>query len=66
MPGVVVVRGELDARECEHHSAQASAHDGSLVAGYKAAFLVSIGISVAAILSVAVQMRIRAAAKGTA
>ena len=47
-------------------AAQTSAHDGSLVAGYKAAFLVSIGISVAAILIVAVQMRTRASAKDTA
>jgi MFS family permease len=36
-------------------AAQTRAHDGSLVAGYKAAFLVSIGISVAAVLIVAVQ-----------
>jgi MFS family permease len=47
-------------------AAQTSAHGGSLVAGYKAAFLVSIGISVVAILIVAVQMRTRAAPKGTA
>jgi hypothetical protein len=47
-------------------AAQTSAHDGSLVTDYKAAFLVPIGISVVAILIVAVQMRIRAAAKGTA
>jgi hypothetical protein len=47
-------------------AAQTSAHGGSLVAGYQAAFLVSIGISVAAILVVAVQMRTPAASKGTA
>jgi MFS family permease len=47
-------------------AAQTSAHDGSLVAGYKAAFLVSIGISVVAVLIVAVQMRTRAGAKDTA
>lgn len=40
-------------------------HHGSLVSGYKAAFLVSIGISVVAVLIVAVQMRARTAPKGT-
>jgi MFS family permease len=38
-------------------AAVTNAHHGSLVAGYKAAFLVSIGISVAAVLIVAIQMR---------
>jgi MFS family permease len=47
-------------------AAQTRAHDGSLVAGYQAAFLVSIGISAAAILIVAVQMRTRTAPEGTA
>jgi hypothetical protein len=47
-------------------AAQTGAHDGSLVAGYKAEFLVSIGISAAAVLIVAVQMRTRAAARDTA
>jgi hypothetical protein len=47
-------------------AAQTSAHHGSLVAGCKAAFLVSTGIFAAAILIVAVHMRTRAAAKATA
>ena len=38
-------------------SAVTNSHDGSLVSGYQAAFLVSIGISVLAILIVAIQMR---------
>ena len=46
-------------------AAQTSAHDGSLVAGYKAAFLVSIGISVVAVLVVANQMKTRAAPRAT-
>jgi EmrB/QacA subfamily drug resistance transporter len=46
-------------------SAVTNAHDGSLVDGYQAAFLVSIGISVVAVLIVAIQMRTRAAPKGT-
>jgi MFS family permease len=37
-------------------AAVTNAHHGSLVAGYKAAFLVSIGISVVAVLIVAIQM----------
>jgi MFS family permease len=40
-------------------AAQTNAHDGSLVTGYKAAFLVSIGIAVTAVLIVAIQMRTR-------
>ena len=36
-----------------------SAHDGSLVSGYRAAFLVAIGISVMAVLIVGLQMRAR-------
>jgi EmrB/QacA subfamily drug resistance transporter len=42
-------------------TAVTNSHDGSLVSGYQAAFLVSIGISVLAILIVAIQMRSRAA-----
>ena len=45
-------------------TAVTNSHDGSLVSGYQAAFLVSIGISVLAILIVAIQMRSRAAASG--
>jgi EmrB/QacA subfamily drug resistance transporter len=40
-------------------AAQTSAHDGSLVSGYRAAFLVAIGISVMAVLIVGLQMRAR-------
>jgi MFS family permease len=47
-------------------AAQTGARDGSLVAGYKAAFLVSIAISVVAVLIVAIQMRTRTAPKETA
>jgi MFS family permease len=47
-------------------AAQTSARDGSLVAGYKAAFLVSIAISVVAVLIVAIEMRTRTAPKETA
>jgi hypothetical protein len=36
-----------------------NAHDGSLVSGYKAAFLVSIGTSIVAILIVAIEMTAR-------
>jgi MFS family permease len=42
-------------------AAQTNAHDGSLVVGYRAAFLVAIGIIVAAVLIVAIQMRARTA-----
>jgi MFS family permease len=42
-------------------AAVTNGHDGSLVSGYKASFLVSIGISVVAVLVVARQMRARAA-----
>jgi MFS family permease len=42
-------------------AAQTSGHDGSLVAGYQAAFLMAIGISLIAVLIVAVQMRTRTA-----
>ena len=45
-------------------TAVTNSHDGSLVSGYQAAFLVSIGISVLAILIVAIQMRSRTAAMG--
>jgi hypothetical protein len=47
-------------------AARTSTHGGLLVAGYKAAFLVSTGISAAAVLIVAIQMRTRAGPKGTA
>lgn len=47
-------------------TAVTNAHHGSLVSGYKAAFLVSIGLSVLAVLNVAIHMRTRAAPKGTA
>ncbi len=47
-------------------AAVTNAHHGSLVGGYKAAFLVSIGLSVAAVIIVAIHMRARAAPKGTA
>jgi MFS family permease len=40
-------------------AAQTSAHHGSLVSGYRAAFLVAIGISVVAVLIVGLQMRAR-------
>jgi len=40
-------------------AAQTAARAGSLVAGYRAAFLVAIGISAAAVLIVATQMRTR-------
>jgi MFS family permease len=42
-------------------TAQTSAHDGSLVVGYQAAFLMAIGIILIAVLIVAVQMRTRTA-----
>jgi EmrB/QacA subfamily drug resistance transporter len=42
-------------------TAQTSAHEGSLVAGYQAAFLMAIGIILIAVLIVAVQMRTRTA-----
>jgi EmrB/QacA subfamily drug resistance transporter len=45
-------------------AAQTNAHHGSLVSGYKAAFLVAIGISVVAVLIVAIQMRARTAPAG--
>jgi EmrB/QacA subfamily drug resistance transporter len=47
-------------------AAQTDAHHGSLVSGYKASFLVAIGIAVVAVLIVAIQMRARAAPLGTA
>ena len=47
-------------------AAVTNAHHGSLVSGYKAAFLVSIGLSVAAVIIVAIHMRTRAAPNGTA
>jgi EmrB/QacA subfamily drug resistance transporter len=47
-------------------AAVTNAHHGSLVSGYKAAFLASIGLSVLAVLTVAIHMRTRAAPKGTA
>ncbi len=47
-------------------AAVTNAHHGSLVSGYKAAFLASIGLSVLAVLNVAIHMRTRAAPKGTA
>jgi MFS family permease len=40
-------------------AAQTSAHAGSLVSGYRAAFLVATGISVATVLIVAAQMKTR-------
>ena len=40
-------------------AAQTNAHHGSLVSGYRAAYLVAIAIVVAAVLIVAVQMRVR-------
>ena len=47
-------------------AAVTNAHHGSLVTGYKAAFLVSIALSVLAVLIVAIQMRTRNAPNGTA
>ena len=47
-------------------AAVTNTHHGSLVTGYKAAFLVSIGLSVVAVLIVAIQMRTRNAPNGTA
>jgi hypothetical protein len=44
-------------------AAQTSGHDGSLVAGYQAAFLMAIGIILIAVLIVAVQMRTRTAGR---
>ena len=44
-------------------AAQTSAHQGSLVSGYKASFLVAIGIVVVALLIVVVQMRAHAASE---
>ena len=37
-----------------------NAHGGSLVSGYRAGFVVAVGISVVAVLIVAIQMRDRA------
>lgn len=47
-------------------AAQTNAHHGSLVSGYKASFLVAIGIAVVAVLIVAIQMRARGAPRRTA
>jgi EmrB/QacA subfamily drug resistance transporter len=44
-------------------TAVTNSHRGSLVDGYKAAFLVSIGISIVAVLIVAIQMRTRGTAQ---
>ena len=44
-------------------AAQTSAHQGSLVSGYKASFLVAVGIVVVALLIVVVQMRAHAASE---
>jgi EmrB/QacA subfamily drug resistance transporter len=46
-------------------AAQTSAHQGSLVSGYKASFLVATGIVIVAVLVVAVQMRTKAVSKAT-
>jgi EmrB/QacA subfamily drug resistance transporter len=46
-------------------TAQTNAHHGSLVSGYQAVFLVSIGMSIVAVLIVAIQMRARTAIKRT-
>jgi EmrB/QacA subfamily drug resistance transporter len=45
-------------------AARTSADHGSLVSGYKASFLVAIGIAVVAVLIVAIQMRVRNVQKG--
>ena len=45
-------------------AARTNADNGSLVSGYKASFLVATGITVAAALIVAIQMRTRTGAKG--
>jgi MFS family permease len=47
-------------------AARTSADHGSLVSGYKASFLVAIGIAVVAVLIVAIQMRSRNTPKGAA
>jgi len=47
-------------------AAQTNAHHGSLASGYQAAFLVATGIAVVAVLTVAIQMRTRAAPGETA
>ncbi|WP_194922557.1 MFS transporter [Catenulispora pinisilvae] len=44
-------------------AAQTNAHGGSLVTGYRASFAVAIGICVAAVLIVAIQMRTRTTRK---
>jgi predicted metal-binding membrane protein len=46
-------------------AAETNAHHGSLVAGYKTAFLVAIGIIVVAVLIVAIEMRTRTTPKGS-
>jgi EmrB/QacA subfamily drug resistance transporter len=45
-------------------AAQTNAHHGSLAIGYQTAFRVSMGLSVVAVLIVAIQMRARTAATG--
>jgi hypothetical protein len=64
---------EIDYRPAEGHPGrrvvepyELNPHHGSLVSGYKAAFLASIGLSVIVVLDVAIHMRTRAAPKGTA
>jgi EmrB/QacA subfamily drug resistance transporter len=47
-------------------AAQTNAHHGSLVSGYRAAFLVAIGMSVVAVIIVATQMRTRTPPKAPA
>ena len=45
-------------------AAQTNAHNGSLVSGYKASFLVAAGITVMAVLIVVIQMRTRTVTEG--
>jgi MFS family permease len=47
-------------------AAQTNAHNGSLVSGYKASFLVAAGITVMAVLIVVIQMRTRTMTKEAA
>jgi MFS family permease len=46
-------------------AARTSAHHGSLVSGYKASFLVAVGIVVMAVIIVLIQMRTRSSPEGT-
>jgi EmrB/QacA subfamily drug resistance transporter len=46
-------------------AARTSAHHGSLVSGYKASFLVAVGIVVVAVIIVVIQMRTRTSPEGT-